>query len=146
MHASEVTQVKMRYDIWHMDPPNSSYPACIAVKTAGLQSDEAANQYLFELRRSIMEEGVNISKQDVLFSIAQTIAAINFDQFQQDWNSGIGKNAFREDIQQAKYHGIGRYPTLTFQNRHAESFMIVGYRPFEALEQAFQDVLTISNK
>src|SRR5690242_4446982 len=38
MHASEVTHVPMKYSIWHEDPPASSFPPCIAIKTAGLQS------------------------------------------------------------------------------------------------------------
>jgi len=36
MHASQVTKTPMHYGIWHEDPPYSSYPACIAVKSASL--------------------------------------------------------------------------------------------------------------
>src|SRR5690606_38353728 len=87
MHASEVTHVKMRYDIWHLDPPTSSYPPCIAVKTAALQSSEAADRYLFEMRRCLMEDAVNISKPEVLLSIAKRIQSIDFEKFKHDWNT-----------------------------------------------------------
>jgi len=140
MHASEVTHVKMRYDIWHLDPPTSSYPPCIAVKTAALQSSEAADRYLFEMRRCLMEDAVNISKPEVLLSIAKRIQSIDFEKFKHDWNTGLGKNAFRDDIQKAKFHGIGRFPTLTFTNAEGKGILIVGYRPFDVLELAFQSI------
>ncbi|HEY0653506.1 MAG TPA: DsbA family protein [Chryseosolibacter sp.] len=145
MHASEMTQVKMRYDVWHLNPPSSSYPACIAVKTAGLQSDELADQYLYAIRVSLMEEAADISRHDVLLSIARTIPSLDFARFENDWNRGLGKNAFRYDLQQARYHGISRFPTLTFTNGKNEGFMIVGYRPFEALQQAFENILAESS-
>ena len=140
MHASEVTHVKMRYDIWHLDPPSSSYPACIAVKTAGLQSGKAEDQYLFEIRRSMMEEAANISKEEILFSIAERVESIDFQRFRRDWNEGLGKTPFREDMQKARFHGIGRFPSLTFMNDKGKGIMIVGYRPFDVLQQAFDTI------
>lgn len=140
MHASEVTQVKMRYDIWHLDPPSSSYPACIAVKTAGLQSDEAGDTYLFEIRRSLMEEAANISKPDVLLSIAEKTECIDTERFRQDWKEGKGRNALREDLKKVKFHEISRFPSLTFTGPSGKGIMIVGYRPFDILEQAFKQV------
>src|SRR4051812_40504790 len=39
------------YDrIWIEDPPSSSYPACLAVKCAGLQSAQAEEVYLRRIR------------------------------------------------------------------------------------------------
>jgi putative protein-disulfide isomerase len=145
MHASEVTHVKMKYSIWHEDPPTSSYPACIAVKTAGLQSREAEDQYLSEIRRALMEDGSNISKSDILISIAEQLAADGFDiqQFKKDWQTGVGKESFRTDLQKSKFHNIGRFPTLTLKNSTGKGIMIVGYRPFEILEQAFIQALLV---
>ncbi len=140
MHASEVTQVKMRYDIWHLDPPSSSYPPCIAVKTAGLQSDEAADAYLFRIRQCMMEDAANISKTAILLSIAEATPGIDFQKFSSDWKDGAGKVPFREDLQKARFHGIGRFPTLTFMNDEGKGVMTVGYRPFDVLQQALEQV------
>lgn len=140
MHAGEVTQVQMRYDIWHRDPPSSSFPPCLAVKTAGLQSDRAEDEYLFELRRYMMEEGANISKTQVLFEVAARTESVDPRKFREDWDRGAGKARFREDLQKARFHGIGRFPTLTFLNEEGKGVMIVGYRPFEVLQQAFAHV------
>lgn len=144
MHASEVTHVKMRYDIWHLNPPSSSFPACIAVKTAGLQSNAVEDQYLHAVRAAVMEDAHDISRHEVLFDIAKAVPALDFAQFQRDWNEGRGKNAFREDLQLAKFHGIARFPTLTFVNENGKGFMIVGYRPFDVLQQAFETILVKS--
>jgi predicted DsbA family dithiol-disulfide isomerase len=70
MHASEVTGVKMKYSIWHEDPPSSSYPSCLAVRTAGLQSPVAEEKLLLLIQKALMEDGLNISKSDVLLDLA----------------------------------------------------------------------------
>jgi putative protein-disulfide isomerase len=142
MHASEVTRVKMKYSIWHEDPPSSSYPACIAVKTVGLQSAAAAEAYLNKIRRAVMEEGQNISKPGVLLSIASELAMENFDfnKFETDWQLGKGNDSFRDDLKKTKFHGIGRFPTLTLQNATGKGIMLVGYRPYESLNQALSHI------
>lgn len=145
MHAAEVTHVKMMYSIWHEDPPSSSYPPCIAVKCARLQSKEAAELYLYNLRKALMEQGLNISKTDNLFAIASSLSQsnpdiFNYDEFDRSWKDGTGKEAFRSDLQKTKFHNISRYPTLTF-NAGAEGFMIVGYRPYQVLLEGFLQIM-----
>jgi predicted DsbA family dithiol-disulfide isomerase len=139
MHASEVTHVKMKYSIWAIDPPYSSYPPSIAFKTVALQSKEAADEYLLIIRKALMERGVNISKSENLLILAKDIQTPEFDSviFESDWKAGKGNEPFRLDLQKTKFHGIGRFPTLTFQNTHGEGIVITGYRPYEALNDAF---------
>lgn len=92
-----------------------------------------------------MEDGLNISKPEVLLSIAEklTVDEFDFDKFEEDWSSGAGKALFRKDLEKTKYHAIGRFPTLTFQNESGKGIMIVGYRPYKILEQAFEHVLQL---
>lgn len=142
MHASEVTQVKMKYNIWHEDPPSSSYPACIAVKTVGLQSKFAEEQYLLHIRKALMEGGLNISKSEILLDVARnlTIDSFSFERFLDDWKLEKGKEPFRNDLQKTKYHSIGRFPSLTMQNKKGKGIILVGYRPYESLAQAFEHI------
>lgn len=139
MHASEVTQVKMKYSIWHEDPPESSLPACLAVKTAGLQSRHAEDVYLLELRKALMEEGMNISRPSVLFDVARKLDAsvLDFAKFANDWKAGNAKNALRADLNSAKIRGIARYPTLTI-HRNGNGIMLVGYRPYAQLREVIE--------
>ena len=138
MYAAEITQSKMYSSIWIDDPPASSFPPSIAVKTAGLQSAVAAENYLFNIRRAMMEEGVNISKEDVLLSIAREITGLDFDQFVEDWSAGNGKEPFRADLRKTRFHGIGRFPTITFHTHRGNGIMLVGYRPYKSLKEAFE--------
>lgn len=142
MYASQVTQSKMRHSIWIEDPPDSSYPPSIAVKTVGLQSATAAEQYLFDIRVAMMEQGLNISKEKVLLEVARNLQADDFDfeLFFRDWKAGKGKDAFREDLRQTRFYDVGRFPTLTLWNSQGTGVMIVGYRPYEQLKEAFDYV------
>jgi putative protein-disulfide isomerase len=140
MHASEVTHVPMKYNIWHEDPPASSYPSCIAVKTAGLQSSVAEELYLLGAREALMLDGKNIAKVSMLMDVAKELdgSDFSFKQFKKDWDAGYGKEAFRLDLQKAKLNNIGRYPTLTFQDATGNGVMMVGYRPYEVLLEGFE--------
>ena len=55
--------------IWVEDPPTSSYPACIAIKAAELQSAEAADLYLGWLRHAVMTQRRNIARREVLLEV-----------------------------------------------------------------------------
>lgn len=139
MHASAVTQVKMHHTIWAFDPPSSSYPPSLAVKTVGLQSQKASEQYLYIIRKALMNDGLNISQENILLTLAEQVTADNFniDTFKDDWKANRGLEPFREDLKKTKYHDIGRFPTVTFHNSIGKGTMIIGFRPYEILEQAF---------
>jgi len=50
----QLTGVSLDERIWQEDPPSSSYPACLAVKAAELQSPQAADLLLGRLREAVM--------------------------------------------------------------------------------------------
>jgi putative protein-disulfide isomerase len=129
----------MKHSIWALDPPSSSYPPCIAVKTVGLQSREAAEQYYFDIRKAMMEQGINISEEHNLLDLASQLKREDFDfaLFVDDWRKGQGRESFRQDLKTTKFHGIGRFPTLTFQDAHGHGILLTGYRPYTILEEAF---------
>lgn len=140
MHASQVSQTPIEYAIWHEDPPASSYPSCLAVKCAALQSAAIEQQYLYKVREAVMVRKMNIARDEVLLTLAQELAGTdrNFDvqKFDNDLRQGHGKSAFRADLQKAAFHKIGRYPTLTITPPEGEAIIMVGYRPYSALLEA----------
>ena len=73
MHAKEISGMPMDYNIWMRDPPSSSYPACLAVKCASIQSLRAEEKYLRMVREELMINGKNISNRAVLFEIAEKV-------------------------------------------------------------------------
>lgn len=145
MHASQISGVPIKYELWHKDPPSSSYPACIAVKCAMLQSDHAAELYLNYTREAVMNKGLNIAKPEVLLLLAKTLAAneISFDyhRFEDDWVKGAGCYAFVEDLKQTRQLGINRFPTLTI-NTSSENLTVVGYKPYSTIHDMITKLLS----
>jgi predicted DsbA family dithiol-disulfide isomerase len=139
MQAKQLSGMELNDTIWFTDPPASSYPACVAVKCAGLQSDSLAAQYLRKLREAVMLKGKNIARKEVLLSIAAELAkedtAFNAAKFSAQLGSGQAIAAFRADMQETKYRGIHRFPSLLLQiSGTGKSVLLTGNRPFEVIE------------
>lgn len=135
------------YDkIWVEDAPASSYPACIAVKCAELQSQQAGVKYLRMVREAVMLQGKNIARQDVLISVAQLLVnnypgLLDIKKFQLDLlvnDNGI--EAFRRDLNDVQNRNITRFPTLIIRSANKPSIMITGYRPYPVLLEAMKQV------
>lgn len=137
------TGMNVNDSIWFKDPPQSSFPSCIAVKGAGIQSPGLEEMMLRELREAVMVKGINISKRDELLKIAENIAAKNnefdFQDFIKTLDDGNAAEAFKVDLQQAKLSGIGRFPTLTFETEE-KGLILTGYRPYPVLIDALQQI------
>jgi predicted DsbA family dithiol-disulfide isomerase len=127
------TQTEIDDKIWMEDPPASSYPACLAVKAAELQSAEAADVYLQRLRRAVMLQRRNIGKWEVLLEIAEEV--LDGEKFREDYESAEAMEAFRGDLQHAAYREIRRFPTLVMRGG-GRGLMMTGYRPYEMLGEA----------
>lgn len=142
MHAAEVSGVSINSRIWVKDPPASSYPACIAVKAVQLQSEVFAETYLQLLRRAVMVDGQNIARtgvlQDAAWQLHDLYPDFNLFEFKEDLVGAAAKEAFKKDMQEAKYLGINRFPTLVIRRQHAANTMVTGYQTYEALKSCLK--------
>lgn len=144
MEAAQKTGINFSHYLWVDDPPTSSYPACIAVKTAGLQSLLAEELYFKNIAEAAMLNGMNISKPEVLVQIAQQLSEefpdiFDPSHFLQNYNNEESRNAFRQDLQKIKSNGIGRFPTVTMAYRQ-KKIMFTGYRSYDVLLDAFSKI------
>jgi len=143
MHAGKEMEVSIAHRIWIDDPPASSYPACIAVKCAELQSAEAGQLYLHFVRKAVMLHGMNIARHPVLLQVAECVADINkpfsLEQFEQDMKNDRGLEAFRKDLQEVKYRGINRFPSLLVKSAASPGILITGYKPADELLQILRE-------
>ncbi len=146
-HEASLTSGMKIYDkIWVEDPPASSYPACIAVKCAELQSQTAGVQYLRMVREAVMLQGKNIARLDVLIAIAAEFAKtcpglVDINKFTFDLTgSDNGIEAFRKDLNEVQSRNITRFPTLIMRPANKPSIMITGYRPYPVLLDAIKQV------
>lgn len=122
--------------IWVDDPPGSSYPACLAYKTAALQGRLAGELYLRKTREAVMTRAMNISKKEILLQLADELAADSscfaFSSFRKDFLGGTALQLFRDDLKKVKIESIYRYPTLVFRTVE-RGLIMTGYRPYRSL-------------
>lgn len=140
MEVHHRTGIPLHDRIWMTDPPASSYPACIAVKSAGLQGEEYEHLMLHILREEIMLKGRNIAKTAVLLDAAERLPH-GFDQaqFRKNLLSISGIEAFREDLNEIALQHIRRFPSLKI-TIGTKSVLITGYRKYEVLRKAIESI------
>jgi len=136
MHASRLANVPINWNLWHFDPPSSSYPACIAFKSVQLQNEEYAKQFLRMLRTSCMIDGINISKTKELVQLADKLKDsfphFNTNKFIDDLFNGAGKKAFESDLQEIRQNEIRRFPAFIIRQAQRPSLIVTGYKSKEA--------------
>lgn len=140
----ELSGMPLDERLWQTDAPASSYPACIAVKAAECQGQISAENYLRRLREAAMLECRNIARQDVLLAVAQETATdspLDLDRFRADLAASETVEAFRQDLRDAAYYNIGRFPTLILRRHDGQGIVLVGYRPYDALWAALQHLM-----
>ncbi|TPE46161.1 DsbA family protein [Pontibacter mangrovi] len=146
MEAKYISGMPLQDKLWYEDPPASSFPACIAVKAAGLQSGVAAENYLRRVREAVMLHGQNIARWEVLQQVGEELSEENpeildLDRFQEDLSGQEARHAFEEDLKQVRLHGLSRFPALTMRRAGEDKGVkIVGYRPYQALEEALHAI------
>lgn len=144
LDASQKTGIDFNDSLWVNDPPHSSYPSCIAVKTAELQSPDAGAAFFEMLAETAMLEGKNISKPEVLVYVAQKLEAklpdvFNLTHFIHNYNNEQSRDAFKSDLQKVKFNQIGRFPTVTL-SFNKKTIVFTGYRPYDVILDALSDI------
>lgn len=141
LQVKHTTGVDINPQIWIEDPPSSSIPSCMAAKCAEMQSAAAGDLMLTLLRKAVMIEGRNIAKTEVIFELArhaeEKYKILNYTTFITDWGSKELKKLIKEDFQRAKLMDVGRFPTLIIQSTDGTGVILVGYRPYPVLMEAF---------
>lgn len=145
MHAAHASGLTINSQVWVSDPPASSYPACVAVKCVQLQSETYGESFLRLLWTAVMEEGENIARNGVLIDAAWLLhdeyADFDLSRFRDDLMGDTGKEAFRKDLQEAKYLGISRFPTLVIRRKNGSTVMLQGFQTYESLKAGMGIIL-----
>jgi putative protein-disulfide isomerase len=126
--------------IWVEDPPASSYPACMAVKAAGLQGAAVEEACLRRLREAVMLERRNVARREVLTELFNELAGGDGGRFRRDVVGSEALEAFREDLKNAGYRNIGRFPAFVLRGAAGRAVLLVGYRPYPVFREALAAV------
>ncbi|MEA2604884.1 MAG: putative protein-disulfide isomerase [Acidobacteriota bacterium] len=131
--------------IWMVDPPTSSYPACVSVKAAERQGKAAGEAWLRRLREAAMLERRNVARREVLMELFEELAAdprrgLDPARFRRELQSEAALADFREDLKDAGYRGIGRFPAFVLRGADDAAVVLVGYRPYSIFREALAAV------
>ena len=119
----------------------STYPANIAYKAAQMQDIELADKFLRRMREAAAYEKQPIHKTETLKNLAAQ-AGLDADRFAKDFKSKEAKQAFMEDITDARSRGIFGFPTFLIKNSKGREMIIKGYRKFDELSGIIGELAT----
>ena len=119
----------------------STYPANIAYKAAQMQNEELADKFLRRMREAAAYEKQPIHKTETLKHLAAE-AGLDADRFAKDFESKDAKEAFMEDITDARSRGIFGFPTFLIKNSKGREMIIKGYRTFDELSGIIGELAT----
>jgi predicted DsbA family dithiol-disulfide isomerase len=121
-------------NVWIEDPLDSSYPSCIAMKAAQIQSKEKAIKFMRILREKLYLEKKNIAKWENIATAAQ-LAGLDLNQLKADYG-GKAKILFQEDLTYGRMLGVRGFPTLFFSDGNNNQLTVYGSKPYSSYENA----------
>jgi putative protein-disulfide isomerase len=132
--------------LWSEGPIASTYPACMAVKAASEQADDAAYGYLRALREGLMCFRRKLDTTEALVEEARRVR-LDVERFRIDLASHAIVEAFGGDLETARAVpeeacAEGRYvdtqrgqrvsfPTMAFVGADGERHWVPGFKPYE---------------
>ena len=117
--VADRTGAKFNHQFWAVcQPRRSTYPACRAVITAGLQLNGSRKRYYDALQRAYFLDARNPSDYDTLISLANEIG-LDPVQFQEDLDSSFVQQTFRKELNLVRSLGISGFPTVIWHQQDA---------------------------
>lgn len=104
-------------DLWSSsDPPGSSIPPLAAIEAARLQGSEKRDALARALRRAALEQGINVSRSDVVFELACSIG-LNMNRFAAAFQATQTRRLILEEHRLATDRGVRGVPALVLAGR-----------------------------
>lgn len=132
--ASVYYEMPIDGNVWIEDPLDSSYPSCIAMKAAQIQSKEKAIQFMRILREKLYLEKKNIAKWENIAEAAK-LADLDVEKLKKDSEIDAVK-LFRNDLNLAKNLNVRGFPTLFFSDGNSNQLTVYGSKPYVSYESA----------
>jgi predicted DsbA family dithiol-disulfide isomerase len=137
--------------LWTRNKIFSTYPACLAVKAAAEQGQDAAGRYLRRLREGLMLECRKLDHIDAFIGEAGP-AGLDVERFRIDLSSNAITEAFAADLEEVRdppaaareakqvrrTEGRERvsFPSMLFVAEDGSSSGVWGWQPYEAYREA----------
>ncbi|WP_264530411.1 DsbA family protein [Flavobacterium sp. N502540] len=132
--ASLYYEMPIDGNVWLEDPLDSSYPSCIAMKAAQIQSKDKAVKFMRILREKLYLEKKNIAKWENISEAAE-LSGLDTKKLKWDYE-GEAKILFQEDLNYARSLGVRGFPTLFFSDGNQNQLTVYGSKPYASYENA----------
>ncbi|OXB23071.1 dithiol-disulfide isomerase [Flavobacterium tructae] len=132
--ASLYYEMPIDGNVWLEDPLDSSYPSCIAMKAAQIQSKDKAVKFMRILREKLYLEKKNIAKWENISEAAE-LSGLDTKKLKWDYE-GEAKVLFQEDLNYARSLGVRGFPTLFFSDGNQNQLTVYGSKPYASYENA----------
>ncbi|HEY5600402.1 MAG TPA: DsbA family protein [Candidatus Manganitrophaceae bacterium] len=133
--VSKKTGVYIDNKVWSIDPPQSAWPACEAIKAAERQGFSAVDRFIKLLRNGVMLDGKNISRRDVQMELASK-AGLDLPRFEKDLSDPKVHDQALADVADARRENVESRPTFILANTQGDKVLIAGPRRFSLFKEA----------
>lgn len=123
-HEPEPVARLLSTDLWlGGDPPRSSLPGLAALEAARLQGPQARAFMARAMQRAALEQGVNVSRPDVVFELASRVG-LAMNDFSAAFHSEETRRLILDEHRLASSRGVRGVPTVIIGGR----WMVCGLR------------------
>jgi predicted DsbA family dithiol-disulfide isomerase len=120
----EAVARQLSTELWRGgDPPRTSLPALAALEAAGLQGPLARVCLARAMQRAALEQGVNVSRTDVVFELASRVG-LDMGPFAVAYHSEGTRKLILDEHRLASSRGVRGVPTMVIAGR----WMVCGLR------------------
>ena len=104
-------------ELWSSsDPPRSSIPPLAALEAARLQGHEQRDRLAYALRRAALEQGINVSRSDVVLELASSVG-LNMNRFAAAFQAIQARRLIVDEHRLAVGRGVKGVPALVLAGR-----------------------------
>ena len=131
-------------EVWHTDPPSSSYPASKAAHIVRMLAPAVEERFLRRVREAVFLEARNVARRDVLVDCAAE-AGIDAKAFSVLFDADAGADGLATDLRERQALGVRQFPTVLISTEAGQRprALVVGARPWADVESALLSALAI---
>jgi putative protein-disulfide isomerase len=115
-------------------------PACRAVVTIRKMKPNVVLSFYESVSRSFYSENKDTTVSNTFKPLAEQVG-IDFEEFDQIFNSSQIKDETKSDFQFSKKIGVTGFPTVLVKEGEKLALLTAGYQPYQTLKPAIEDWL-----
>ena len=138
--VTEQTGATFNWDFWDdCQPRRSTYPACRAAISAGLQQEDAVATMFEAIQRAYYQEARNPSDLDTLTALAGELS-LDRDRFAEDVVSDEVEQLLQDGFNVRRSLGVREFPSLVYKNGEEQTWLVKGWASKDTALRMLEEV------